>query len=96
MPQLPRTMKNITITLDEHTAAWVRVFAAQRGMSVSRLVGDLVHERMHEARDYNEAMRRFFSHRPFEFEWLGGRRPTREEIHDRALAREQIAGQDVK
>jgi hypothetical protein len=43
---------------------------------------------MREARDYNEAMRRFFSHKPFDFQWVGGRRPTREEIHDRARARE--------
>src|SRR5690242_7116159 len=32
-----RVMKNITITLDEKTAAWVRIYAAEQGMSVSRL-----------------------------------------------------------
>ena len=53
-------MKNVTITLDEQTASWVRMAAAKRKTSVSRLIGDLLHDRMREARDYNEAMRRFF------------------------------------
>jgi hypothetical protein len=88
-------MKNITITLDEQTAAWVRMAASKRGMSVSRLIGDLLHDRMREARDYNEAMRRFFSHKPFNFEWVGGRRPTREEVHDRARAREDLAREEL-
>jgi len=87
-------MKNITITLDEQTAAWVRTAAAKRKMSVSRLIGDLLHDRMREARDYNEAMRRFFSHKPFNFEWVGGR-PTREAIHDRARARQDLAREEL-
>jgi hypothetical protein len=29
-------MKNITITLDPETAAWIRVQAAEKNMSVSR------------------------------------------------------------
>jgi hypothetical protein len=96
MSKSARTMKNITITLDEQTAAWVRILAAQRGMSVSRLVGDLVHERLREARDYKEAMRRFFSHKPFQFQWVGGHPPAREEIHDRARAREAVARKEAQ
>ncbi|HEY2635586.1 MAG TPA: hypothetical protein VGI51_12710 [Steroidobacteraceae bacterium] len=88
-------MKNITITLDEQIAAWVRMAAAKRKMSVSRLIGDLLHDRMREARDYNEAMRRFFSHKPFNFEWVGGRRPAREEIHDRARARDDLVREEL-
>jgi hypothetical protein len=84
-------MKNITITLDEKMGTWLRLQAAKRGTSVSRFVGDLVHERMREARDYNEAMRRFLSHKPFHFGWVDGRRPTREETNDRARAREDLA-----
>ena len=87
-------MKNITITLDEQTASWVRMAAAKRKTSVSRLIGDLLHDRMREARDYNEAMRRFFSHKPFNFEWVGGRRPTREDINDRSRAREDLVRED--
>jgi hypothetical protein len=83
-------VKNITVTLDEKMAAWLRQNAAQRGISVSRFLGDLVHERMREARDYNEAKRRFFAHKPIDFEWADGHRPTREEINDRARAREDL------
>jgi hypothetical protein len=81
-------VKNITVTLDEKMAAWLRQNAAQRGISVSRFLGDMVHERMREARDYNEAKRRFFAHKPIHFAWADGHPPTREEINDRARARE--------
>lgn len=80
-------MKNITITLDEKVAAWVRIYAAQRGKSVSRVLGEFLMERMREARDYNEAMRRYLSKKPVKFVWIGGRRPTREELYDRSSLR---------
>jgi plasmid stability protein len=89
-------MKNITITLDEQTAAWLRVHAAKRGASVSRFVGDVLNERMREGRDYDEAMRHFLTQKPREFEWADGRRPTREEIHDRTGAREDLAREEAK
>lgn len=81
-------MKNITLSLDDDMAAWLRLQAAKRQMSVSRLVGDLVYEHMRHGREYDEAMRRFLSYEPVHFDWVDGRRPTREEIHDRALDRE--------
>jgi hypothetical protein len=77
------SMKNITITLDEKTAAWARIYAAERGKSVSRLLGEILQERMREVRDYNEAMRRSLSRRPVRFAWVGGSRPAREDLHDR-------------
>jgi hypothetical protein len=85
-------VKNITVTLDEKMAAWLRQNAAQRGISVSRFLGDLVHERMRETRDYNEAMRRFFAHKPFHFVWPDGQPPTRQEMNDRAQARKDMQG----
>jgi len=77
-------MKNLTITLDKKTAAWIRVHAARQGMSVSRFVGELLNERMIETRTYNEALRNFLAQKPFKFEFADGRRPTREELHDRS------------
>lgn len=74
-------MKNITITLDEKTAAWVRVHAARQGKSVSRLLGELLRQQMADAREYHEAMRRFQAIKPFDADWVGGRRPTREELY---------------
>jgi hypothetical protein len=84
----PRAMKNITVTVDAQTAAWVRVFAAKRGASVSRVVGEFLSERMRETRGYDEAMRRFFSHKPLQFEWRGGHPATRAEIYEGAAVRE--------
>jgi hypothetical protein len=80
-------MKNVTITLDERTAGWLRRHAAKHGMSVSRVVGDMLRERMHEARGYDAAMQRFLAFKPIAFEYVQGRRPTREELHDRANLR---------
>jgi hypothetical protein len=88
-------MKNITVTLDKQMADWLRLNAAKKGISVSRFLGDLVHERMHEAREYNEAMRQFLAEKPFHFGWTGGRRPSREEIHDRVSAREEMARDEL-
>ena len=76
-------MKNVTITLDEETAAWIRVYAAQRNMSVSRFVGELLQERMHESREYDEAMRRFLRKQPVRLKRARARYATRDEVHDR-------------
>jgi hypothetical protein len=81
-------MKNVTITLDEETAAWARVHAAQRNVSLSRFVGELLEQHMREAREYEQAMRRYLSRGPFKA--LKGRPeayPARDELHDRARLR---------
>ena len=74
-------MKNITLTLDERTAAWVRVHAAKQGKSVSRLLGELLRQHMSDTREYYEAMQRFQAIKPFDADWIGGQRPTREELY---------------
>jgi hypothetical protein len=76
-------MKNITITLDEHTAAWVRRFAAEHDTSVSRLVGDLLRTRMRELDDYDTAMRRYLEKAPVALKRKSARYPARESLHDR-------------
>jgi len=50
-------MKNVTITLDEETANWARVHAAQRDESLSRFVGGILRQHMRESREYDDAMR---------------------------------------
>ena len=77
-------MKNVTITLDERTAAWVRVHAAKHNKSVSRIVGEMLREHMREQHDYDAAMRRFLSKRPASLKKKAGRYPTRDELNDRA------------
>ena len=76
-------MKNITITLDEETAAWARVHAARASVSLSRFVGEVLRDRMREAREYEEAMRGFLAERPLRLKKPGNRYLTRDEAHDR-------------
>jgi hypothetical protein len=76
-------MKNVTITLDEETARWARIEAAHRDMSVSRLIGELLHEHMRAQTTYEEAMQRYLARTPTVLK-ATGRYPTREELHNRA------------
>ena len=41
-------LRNITITVDEDVARWARIEAAREDTSVSRLVGEMLRERMAE------------------------------------------------
>lgn len=77
-------MKNVTITLDEETAQWARVHAAERKMSLSRFVGELLRQRMRESREYEDAMRRYFHSKLVVRRRPAERRIAREELHDRA------------
>jgi hypothetical protein len=76
-------MRNVTITLDEETARWARVEAAQRDMSVSRLIAELLHEHMHARTTYEDAMHRYLARAPVVLKDAGPY-PTREELHERA------------
>jgi hypothetical protein len=80
-------MKNVTITLDEDTANWARLAAAARAMSVSRFVGQVLRERMHDARAYEDAMRRYLARPPFKPKGAAERYPKRDELHERSGSR---------
>ena len=80
-------MKNVTITLDEETAAWARIYAAKRNVSLSRYVGELLHDRMRESREYEQAMRGFLAQKPVKLKKTGARYLTRDEANDRARLR---------
>jgi hypothetical protein len=80
-------MKNITITLDEQTAARARRQAARLGLSLSRYVGELLEKSLRESRDYERAMRRFFARMSQTSYKSDGRYPKREELYDRGRLR---------
>ena len=80
-------MKNITITLDAETAAWVRVHAAEQNKSVSRLVGEILHLQMKDRREYQRSMRRYLSKPPFALDGDAVKFPARDEIYDRTRIR---------
>jgi hypothetical protein len=80
-------MKNITITLDEQAAAWARVQAAERNMSLSRYVGELLRERMRHSREYEAAYQAFLAEKPLKLKGPPKPYPKREELYDRPVLR---------
>lgn len=77
-------MRNVTITLDDETAAWARIEAARRDTSVSRLVGEMLREKMARDDAYEIAKKRFKATEPVALTGEGERYPSRDETHDRA------------
>lgn len=80
-------MKNVTVTLDAQTAAWARLHAAERNVSLSRFIGEMLHERMRHSREYDEAMRGWLAEKPLKLKGPAARYPKREELHDRPVLR---------
>jgi len=76
-------MRNITITLDEKIAAWARHRAAERDLSLSRFIGELLETTMRESREYRTAMQSFLSRQPIVLKERDAHYPRREELHDR-------------
>ena len=77
------TMKNVTITLDEEVARWARVWAARHDTSVSRILGELLEERMLREEGYEAAMQQYIAVAPRALKTSGGY-PTRTEAHERS------------
>jgi hypothetical protein len=78
-------MKNVTVTMDEGVAEWVRIEAAKRNTSVSRLIGQMLAEKMRQEDVYQRAMRE-----ALKFESWGesdGAYLTRDEIYAERLDR---------
>lgn len=49
-------MKNVTITVDDAALEWARIEAARRNTSVSRLVGEMLAEKMQRTDAYQRAL----------------------------------------
>lgn len=75
--------RNVTITLDEETARWARIEAARRDTSMSRLVAEILRERMTRESEYLAAKERYSAQEPRVHRPSGQRYPTRDELHDR-------------
>lgn len=74
-------MKNVTVTMEDDVADWARMEAARRNTSVSRLVGELLAEKMRHDDAYERAMREALEFRSFGKS--DGPYLTRDEIYDR-------------
>jgi len=76
-----KSLRNVTITLDEEVALWARVKAAEANTSVSRLLGGVLKRMMQQQQHFDRARRDFqrigtavISEAPY---------PRREDLHDR-------------
>jgi hypothetical protein len=76
-------MINVTITMEEEVARWARIKAAERGTSVSRLVGEMLREKMLFEQSYLSAMQRYLSKMPQCISEPGESYPRRDEVHER-------------
>lgn len=77
-------MKNVTITVEESVLEWARIEAAKRNTSVSRLVGEMLADKMRHDDAYGRAMREALKLKllPFEGAYL-----QRDEIYAERLDR---------
>jgi hypothetical protein len=75
-------MKNVTVTMEDSVAEWARMEAARRNTSVSRLIGEMLAEKMRHDDAYERAMREALEFRS----WGSSSGPhlTRDEMDDRS------------
>ena len=76
-------MKNVTITLEEEVARWARIRAAEEETSVSRLVGQMLRDKMIEEKTYQAAMEKYLSQVPRVMKRRGEKYPRRKELYGR-------------
>ncbi|MDE2851810.1 MAG: hypothetical protein OYL92_16580 [Acidobacteriota bacterium] len=76
-------MKNITVTLPEEDALWVRVRAAENGRSVSRWLADLLQGMRRKEDRYEVSMERALAIEPQRLNESGKPYPSRDSLHDR-------------
>ena len=75
-------MRNLTVSVDDQVARWARVAAAQRDMSVSRFVGDVLRAMMQQEEDYEAAMQRDLARKAKRLKPRNAKYPGRDELHD--------------
>jgi hypothetical protein len=79
-------MKNVTVTMEDHVADWARMEAARRNTSVSRLIGEMLAEKMRHDDSYERAMNEWLQRKTPLFHSEGDY-PKRDEIYAERLDR---------
>jgi hypothetical protein len=79
-------MKNVTVTMEESVAEWARLEAARRNTSVSKLIGEMLGEKMRHDDAYERAMNEWLQ-RDSSFTSDGSPYPARDEIYAERLDR---------
>lgn len=60
-------MKNVTVTMEDSVAEWARLEAARRNTSVSRLIGEMLAEKMRRTDHYERAKQEALKFAPIGF-----------------------------
>jgi hypothetical protein len=76
-------MTNVTITLDEDVARWARIRATEQDMSLSRLIGKMLREKMLQDEGYKRAMKKYSSVAPGNLKEPEAIYPERKDLYDR-------------
>ena len=79
-------MRNVTISLQDEVARWARVRAAEEDKSVSRMIGDMLAERMRQETLYDQGMETILNRPGVKLRKRGQRLPRREELYKRLEA----------
>ena len=80
-------LKNVTITLDEATVERARDEAAERKMSLSRYVGEVLRKALGHDDAYEEAYRAWRAEKPLVLKGPSKPYPKRDELYDRPVLR---------
>jgi predicted DNA-binding ribbon-helix-helix protein len=83
----PVATQNLTVSLDRETIRKAKVIAAQRGVSVSRLVTEIVVRLAGDDDAYQSAMRQAVETLEAGLDFGGAITATRDELHDRPALR---------
>ncbi|MDD3580593.1 MAG: hypothetical protein PHW74_06200 [Desulfobacca sp.] len=73
----------MTIALDEEIARWARTRAAERHQSVSRLVEEILREKMTQEEDYLRAMQQYLAIQPQALKKSRDLYVSRNKLHER-------------
>lgn len=84
-PSVMAHLQNMTITVEDDVARWARIKAAREKSSISKLVGEMLKERMLKEEGYEVAMRRYLALKPSVIS--SGPYPRREAVYDRSRSR---------
>ena len=88
-----RSMKNVTITVEDSVLEWARVEAARRGTSVSRMLGDFMAEMQRREDSYERA---YLAWRTDERSWQGSAAENSKTIARSANSKRAAAQKDSK
>jgi len=80
-------MKNLTVTLDDETFAKARLRAAERNMSLSRFMSELLAKELRHDDAYEAAYHAWLAVPPFALKGPPQPYPKREELYDRPVLR---------